>query len=153
MEVKLRLAPLDEKPAIAALLTRYLAELGPWGYGDPNYPFLDSYWRDERRRPYVIEADGQIAGFVFVDAISISGYAVDATIAEFFVAREFRRRGCGAQAAASAFRARRGQWELSFHRDNTAARRFWFDIVERNGGSSMEFFDVGKSRIMRFRVK
>lgn len=153
MEVRLRLAPLEEKPAIAALLRRYLAELGEWGYGEEDYPFLDAYWREERRSPFFIETDEGPAGFVFVDAVSISGYAVDASIAEFYVLREFRRKGCGARAAAAAFRTRLGRWELSFHRDNPAARGFWPRAVEGAGASAIQFFDAGESRIMRFRMK
>lgn len=153
MEVRLRLAPLEEKPAIAALLARYLVELGDWGYGEENYPFLDHYWREERRSPYFIETDEGQAGFVLVNGVSISGYAVDASIAEFYVLPEFRRKGCGARAAAAAFRTRPGQWELSFHRDNPAARSFWPRAVERAGASAIRFFDAGESRIMRFRIK
>lgn len=153
MEVRLRPALESEKPAIAALLKRYLAELGAWGYGEEDYPFLDSYWREERRAPHVIEADGERAGFVLVNAVSISGYPIDGAIAEFYVLPPFRRRGCGEQAAAAAFRTRPGRWELSFHRDNVAARNFWPRAAERSGASRLQFFDVGESRIMRFRMK
>ncbi|ATQ68598.1 MULTISPECIES: GNAT family N-acetyltransferase [Methylosinus] len=152
MDVTLRLAPLDEKPKIAALLRDYLVELGPWGYGEPDYPFLDSYWREERRSPFLIESGGALAGFTLVNALSISGYAVDASIAEFYVLPAFRRRGCGAFAAALAFRARPGWWELSFHRDNAAARVFWPSAAERAGAKRLQFYDVGESRILRFRM-
>ena len=153
MEVRLRLAPLEEKREIAALLRRYLIELGPWGYDEPdNYPFLDSYWREARRSPYLIEADGRRAGFTLVNAISISGYPVDASIAEFYVLPELRRAGCGSEAASRAFRTRVGWWELSFHRDNAAARAFWPTTAERAGGKRIQFFDVGESRILRFRI-
>jgi predicted acetyltransferase len=153
MEVTLRLAPLLEKPLVAALLRRYLVELGPWGYDDLGYPFLDSYWREEKRAPYLIEAEGRTAGFVLVNAASISGYRVDATIAEFFVLPEFRRGGCGRRAAAAAFRTRPGWWELSFHRDNPAARAFWPAAVEASEARAVQLFDAGESRIMRFRIR
>lgn len=153
MDVRLRLAPLDEKPAIAALLRRYLAELGDWGYGEEDYPFLDLYWREPRRSPYFLETDEGSAGFVLVNAVSISGYAIDASVAEFYVSPEFRRRGCGARAAEAVFHTRPGLWELSFHRDNPAARGFWPRAVERAGASAIQFFDAGESRIMRFRMK
>ncbi|WP_159731972.1 GNAT family N-acetyltransferase [Methylosinus sp. Ce-a6] len=153
MEVKLRLAPLEEKREIAALLRRYLVELGPWGYDEPdNYPFLDSYWREARRFPYLIEAEGRAAGFTLVNAISISGYPVDASIAEFYVLPAFRRTGCGAAAAAQTFRMRAGWWELSYHRDNAAARAFWPKAAARAGAKRMQFFDIGESRILRFRM-
>lgn len=153
MAVTLRLASSHEKPAIAAMLRRYLVELGPWGYDDPShYPFLDLYWSEARRWPYLIEADARVAGFTLVHALSISGYRVDATIAEFYVAPEFRRAGCGMAAATLAFRARPGWRELSFHRDNFAARAFWPLAAARAGGKRIQFFDIGESRIMRFRV-
>lgn len=153
MDVKLRLAPLEEKPEVAALLRRYLIELGPWGYDEPdNYPFLDSYWREQRRLPFLIEAEGRVAGFTLVNAISISGYPVDASVAEFYVLPAFRRAGCGAAAAAQAFHTRAGWWELSFHRDNAAACAFWPAAAQRAGGKRIQIFDIGESRILRFRM-
>ncbi|MBY6242256.1 GNAT family N-acetyltransferase [Methylosinus sp. Sm6] len=152
MNVTLRLASLEEKPKLAALLRDYLEELGPWGYGEPDYPFLDCYWREERRSPFLIEADGALAGFTLVNAVSISGYAVDASVAEFYVLPPFRRRGCGARAASLAFRSRAGWWELSFHRDNPAARLFWPAAAARAGARRLQFYDVGESRILRFRM-
>lgn len=152
MDVTLRLAPLDEKPKLAELLRDYLAELGSWGYGEADYPFLDSYWREARRSPFLIESGGAAAGFALVSALSISGYPVDASIAEFYVLPPFRRHGCGARAASLAFRTRLGWWELSFHRDNPAARAFWPAAAERAGAKRLQFYDVGESRIMRFRM-
>jgi predicted acetyltransferase len=151
--VSLRLATLEEKPKIAAMLRRYLVELGPWGYDEPdNYPFLDLYWREPARWPYMIDVEGQPAGLALVNAVSISGYAVDATIAEFYILPQFRRAGRGTEAAEQIFRARPGCWELSFHRDNAAARAFWPAAAERAGGKRIQFFDIGECRIMRFRL-
>lgn len=149
MDVTLRLARIDEKPAIEALLKQYLTELGAWGYGE-DYPFSNSYWREERRWPYFIEADGQLAGFFLVNAQSISGYKVDAAIAEFFILPQFRRKGYGVQAALAAFRAHPGQWELSFHCDNAAACRFWSEVIECSGARSTKCLELASSKILRF---
>ena len=99
-------------------------EVGEDGRFD-DYPYLDSYWSDPDRHPYLIRADGQIAGFVLVNAFSHSGLPVDFAIAEFFVMRKHRRGGVGRAAARAVIAPRVGQWELAVARRNTAALPFW----------------------------
>lgn len=151
MNVRLRLVQSDEKPAIADLLASYLEELGALGYG-ADYP-LDAYFGQSGHWPYFIEADGARAGFALINALSISGYPVDAAIAEFFVSPKFRRKGCGEQAAFAAFASRPGRWELSFRRENAPARAFWPKVVERAGARGLEAYKLMRSEIWRFHIK
>ena len=95
----------------------------------PPYPWLETYWNDPSRAAYLIRADGQLAGFVLINAHSHSGLPSDNDIAEFFVARHYRREGVGRAAALAAIQARPGQWELAVARKNTGAQAFWRGIA------------------------
>jgi predicted acetyltransferase len=95
----------------------------------PPHSWLESYWGDPSRAAYLIRADGQLAGFVLINAHSHSGLPSDNDIAEFFVARHYRREGVGRAAALAAIQARPGQWELAVARTNTGAQAFWRGIA------------------------
>ena len=66
---------------------------------------MESYWRDADRLPFLIEMDSRTAGFALVNAHSHRGEPIDHAMAEFFVARQFRRAGVGHQAARAIFGA------------------------------------------------
>lgn len=121
----------------------------------PDYPHLDSYWSEPGRTPYLIRADGCIAGFVLINAFSHSGLPVDHAVAEFFVLRKHRRGGVGRAAALAAIRPRPGQWELAVARRNTAALPFWRAVVAEAAGEAEELDrddPLWNGPILRFRV-
>src|SRR3954462_2031426 len=101
----------EQEPALANLLELYAHDfsefvelkLGPDGrFG---YERLHSYWEEPSRHPFLVKAGGQLAGFVLVRRGSeISGDACVWDVAEFFVARSFRRLGVGTKAAREVWR-------------------------------------------------
>ncbi|MGZ6019865.1 MAG: GNAT family N-acetyltransferase [Phenylobacterium sp.] len=105
------------------------------------YPYLDSYWSDGDRTPYLIRADGHLAGFALVNRVSHSGLPLDWAVAEFFVVRKHRRGGVGCAAATRAIRARPGLWEMAVARKNTAALPFWRRVAQAIAGPSVEEID------------
>src|SRR6185437_13469810 len=54
----------------------------------PEYPHLDSYWRDDDCIPLLIRRRGYLAGFALINAYSHSGLPVDRNVAEFFIVRK-----------------------------------------------------------------
>ncbi len=137
MSVATRPARPDERALIEGLFQFYIhdfSELYPgvtsgWDV-DANgrfgpYEYMDDYWRDADRRPFLIEADGRTAGFALVNAHSHRGLPIDHAMAEFFILRQFRRSGVGHRAAQSIFAANPGRWELAIAAPNAAARAFW----------------------------
>lgn len=122
----------------------------------PDYVWLDSYWREPRREPFLIRVDGQLGGFVLVNDFSHSGLPVDFAIAEFFVVRKHRRSGVGRAAASAAIRPRPGQWELAVARKNTAAYPFWQGVAADLATGEVEALDrddaLWNGPILRFRV-
>ena len=98
------LAPATEqdRPVISNLLQLMLHDLSPfcgeWIGRDGRYAYawLDSYWVDPDRHPYVIRLEDQLVGFALVMAYSpVSGRAPCWFMAEFFILKAQRRRGHG----------------------------------------------------------
>jgi predicted acetyltransferase len=70
--------------------------------------------------------DGQLAGFALVSKGSrVSADPRVWDMAEFFVARGFRKRGIGAAAAHEVWRRFPGPWEVRVVESNRAALSFW----------------------------
>ena len=130
-------------------------EVGEDGLFDA-YPYLDSYWVEPGRRPYLIRADGHIAGFVLINGFSHSGLPVDFAVAEFFVMRKHRRGGVGRAAARAAIAPRAGQWELAVARRNTAALPFWRAVAAELATGPPDEIDrdnaLWNGPILRFKV-
>lgn len=91
----------------------------------PPYPPLAAYWSEAGAEPFLIRADGEIAGFALIDRHSHCGLPTDFNMGEFFVARHYRREGVGHLAALAAIRARPGLWEIAVARRNVGALAFW----------------------------
>ena len=68
-----------------------LPQSGRFGYAN-----LPLYWTDSHRYPFLVHACGEHAGFALVcrtAGLKVEGEVSD--MAEFFVMREFRKRGIG----------------------------------------------------------
>jgi predicted acetyltransferase len=110
-----------------------------------GYNFLDLYWTDPNRFPFLIRVDGRLAGFVLVrkdsyfPEIEASGSGLSWLIAEFFVMRKYRRMGIGKLAARELFDRFPGRWEVAQIEGNDAALLFWRKVIgEYTGGQYSE---------------
>lgn len=130
--VEVRAATAGEAPVLANLLELYahdfseIMDLRLGADGRFGYPELPLYWRDAGRFPFLVRVDGELAGFVLVS----KGSRVRADprvwdVAEFFVARGYRKRGIGAAAAHEVWRRFPGRWEVRVIEKNQAALAFW----------------------------
>ena len=144
MEICLRAVPLAEKETLRNLLEKYLYEFSEWVDQDVDdrglygYRYLDDYWTEDKRWPFLITADGRLAGFALVKAYPIVGMDADYTMAEFFVMRKYRKRGVGRQAAFQLFERFPGKWQLKYYQDNKASAGFWNRIVGEYTGRAYE---------------
>ena len=144
MEVTLTLAPYEDKPVLARLLELYnhdmsefYEELRVSEHGLFQYRYLDHYWTEEGRYPYLIRAGGKIAGFVLVR--QVDGVF---QVAEFFVLRYFRRAGIGAMAAGAAFQKHPGNWEVWHASSNAPAAALWRRVVPVTAARAEEGSEV-----------
>ena len=90
-----------------------------------EYPYLGKYFQERGRVALLLRSGGATIGFAMLNQVSNCGELIDFNMAEFFVARKYRRRGYGIAAAHAVFAAYRGDWELSVARLNVAAQKFW----------------------------
>lgn len=122
----------------------------------PAYPPLAAYWSEPGAEPFLIRADGKLAGFVLIDGHSHSGLPVDFNMGEFFVARHYRREGVGREAALKAIRERKGQWEIAVARRNVPAQPFWRGVAAACATGAVDEIDQNDDRwnglILRFVV-
>lgn len=95
---------------------------------------LDGLFSRSERHPFVLHADGNVAGFAMVDH-AINSYFTDAKginyMAEFFVLVAYQGRGVGAQAATLLFDQFPGKWEVYEMLPNVNAQHFWRKVIGR----------------------
>ena len=123
-DVVVREAQLEDRARLQQLLGDYLFEFD--GRTEP-YPYLDAYWEEPERLPYLVEIDGEVAGLCLVRRRD-GGWS----IAEFSVVPSRRREGAG-RAAVEALAERAcsdgaTHLEAKVHPDNPEALPFWLSV-------------------------
>jgi predicted acetyltransferase len=125
-------ASAADKAVIAGLFQFYVYDFSAFEelYFEPNgrfapYGYLDSYWAEADRTPLLVRVDGHLAGFVLLNRHSHNQAAIDHNIAEYFVARRFRRGGVGAEVLRQVVKGRAGRWEAAIMQRNEGAKAFW----------------------------
>ncbi len=141
MEILLEAIPLERKPVLERLLQLYLynmtgteearneeANLNEEGLFEHRW--IDSYWKEPGRHPFFIRIDGHLAGFVLVNRhTQVISPGDGWSIAEFFVIRNYQRRGIGRRVAFRTFDQSPGKWEVRWLRNNAEANAFWPKII------------------------
>ncbi|MFQ6040665.1 MAG: GNAT family N-acetyltransferase [Candidatus Poribacteria bacterium] len=129
-------ATIEKKPIVEKLYQLYLYDFSEFDGADVNedglfrYKYLDLYWQEDSRYPFIIEVDSNIAGFVLVRRHSILGRGqLTHTIAEFFVMRKYRRQGVGRAVAFAIFDRFLGSWEVHQTPENIPAQKFWRKVI------------------------
>lgn len=112
--------------------------------GRYGYRYLDAYWSEPGRVPYLLRAGGELAGLVLARRVG----AV-MSVAEFLVLPKFRRTGVGTQAARQLFSAYPGPWEVHQVVGNHQATVFWrraiptaFTETVDHEGTFTQIFDM-----------
>ena len=123
--------PLVEKADLAAMMRDYIAEMATLiANVDPDrpYPYFDLYWSEpETRRPFWLRVADSNAGFALLDLKAGEGRT---EIAEFYVARGFRRRGIGRGAARRLIARFPGGWRITQREENAPAIAFWHGVLD-----------------------
>ncbi|MFI4869626.1 MAG: GNAT family N-acetyltransferase [Steroidobacterales bacterium] len=128
-------------PALGEIGHRVPDQLMRW-YADPNAQVMTILYGDQR------------AGFAMVNqrlrqavgvGMAVAGGAQappsatpEYSMAEFFIAQPWRRRGIGAQAVRLLLDRFTGQWLITEHLLNTTAVKFWRRVVEAYTGSQYQ---------------
>lgn len=130
-------ATIEEKLVILALIQPYLEELSRFPDIEPlhkdengvyQYSYLDAYWEEKERFPYLLHSDGKIAGFALVRVrVEVDGRW---EMAEFYLLPQFRRRGLAMSCVADIFEKHPGEWTIMFNKHNLPGRALWRKVAE-----------------------
>jgi predicted acetyltransferase len=157
-----------ERPTLENLMQLYVHDFSEFWAGRPDgdlqddgrfgdYP-LGPYWSQPNHFPLLLRAAGQLIGFALVNDHGHSGQPTDWNVAEFFIARKYRRGGYGTAAAHGVFDRYPGRWEAAVARKNVGALPFWRSAV----ASHPQVQDVQEEDVMspawngpiiRFRIR
>jgi len=88
--------------------------------------YVDLYWKEEKRHPYILKCDGKLAGFV-LERFNEEGLN---EIAEFFVLNKYRKLGAGTFMANEILKKYKGKWEIRTLLKNKPAQDFWRKVVK-----------------------
>ena len=140
MRIEVLAATTEQEPVRANLLELYAHDFSEFvdlkiGVdGRFGYEPLPLYWRESNRFPFLVRANGDLAGFVLVQQGSqVSGAGEIWDMAEFFVLRGYRRQGVGVRVAHDVWKIFTGRWEVRVTDTNLAARAFWKYAVSEFG--------------------
>jgi predicted acetyltransferase len=138
MSVHITLAAESEKSVLRNLLQLYLYDFSEFTGEDPGplglyeYQYLDLYWIESGRHPFLIYKDGKLAGFVLVHRYNyLTGEPNCWVIAEFFVLRKYRGKRVGEAAALLIFERFPGDWQVAQISTNASATTFWRKMIQR----------------------
>ena len=135
MSIELVPISFSDSSVLRHLMQLYLYDFSEFTESDVNhhglfeYLFLDNYWTEPERYPFLIKVDEHTAGFVLVRKLTDDNGATVHAISEFFVLRKYRRKKVGKQAAFSAFDRFPGHWHVSEINENVSAQKFWRQII------------------------
>ncbi len=106
------------------------SDLGPMGLYD--YPYLDHYWVEPDRSPFLVRVNSNLAGFVLVARYNyLTGLKDGWVLAEFFILRKYRHQGVGEYVAHYIFDQFPGNWQVAQITENTGAVAFWRKVIAR----------------------
>jgi predicted acetyltransferase len=159
VDISIAPVPIEQKPVIRNMLELYihdLSEFAGFDLGETGlygYRWLDHYWTEPDRSPFLIRVNGRLAGFALINQIPRHGQ-LESRIAEFFILRKYRQQGIGEFVARDLFARYPGPWYVEELRDNEPAQRFWRSVIGQvTHGDFRERIDHDRQRVIQeFRI-
>lgn len=94
------------------------------GDGLYGYRYLDAYWSERDRFPYLVRVVEELAGLALVRRVDSVWH-----MSEFLILPKFRRAGIGTQAARQVFAAHPGPWQVRQIAGHDEGTRFWHRAI------------------------
>jgi predicted acetyltransferase len=136
MEIDLQPASINDKPVLRNLLELYQYDFSEYENSDVDqhglygYRYLDHYWAEQGRYPFLLRVDGRPAGFALVRTIYEGPGNFVHSVAEFFVMKKYRRHGVGRETARRLFEMFPGRWRVAEEEENYPAQAFWHTVID-----------------------
>lgn len=153
MNIEVTPAATAERPIMRQLMELYQydfsefdgSDIGPFGLYD--YPYLDHYWVDPERSPFLVRVNGSLAGFVLVARYNyLNGQKDTLVLAEFFIMRKYRHKGVGEYVARHIFDHFPGNWQVAQITENLGATAFWRKVITRYTHDNFQERDLNNDR-------
>lgn len=134
MQIEIKAATSEEKPVLERLWQLYIYDFSEFEHADLDdrglydSHFLSLYFTEGDRYPFLVRVNGSLAGFVLVNNHTVLPDA-KFSIAEFFIARKYRRAGIGTKVAMEIFDRFKGRWEVREISNNLPAQAFWRKVI------------------------
>jgi predicted acetyltransferase len=136
MDIRVDQAPIEEKSLIRNMLELYVYDFSEFAGFDLNqhglygYRYLDHYWSEPNRFPFIVRVDDKLAGFALVIQFD-RGDHVETRFGEFFIMRKYRGRGVGEEVTRQVVERFPGHWVITEIASNTGAQQFWRTVLGR----------------------
>ncbi len=138
MKIEVVKATQQQKSVLCNLMELYQYDLSEIEAKDVDvcglfgYRYLDLYWTEPERHPFLVKVDDKLAGFVLVNQHTYLYRDNDAmSIAEFFILKKYRNQGIGEQVATQIFDQFPGSWEVRQTAFNPGAQAFWSKVISQ----------------------
>lgn len=132
MDVDVRSAKKREKEIVGNLMQYYLHDFSEFEEqpirddGRFEYQYLDHYWQDPNRYPFLIRLDGKLSGFALLRfSMATMATTGQMDLVEFFIIRSNRRKGVATEAAKKLWDLFPGHWLVRVLQSNKPAYPFW----------------------------
>lgn len=135
MKIEILPAQVEDKPVLGHLLQLCLHDYSEFNGKEVNdhglfdYPYLDYYWIEPGRYPFLVWVEGTLAGFVLVRQLEQDMAEPLWQMAEFFILRKYRRRGIGREVAHRVFDRFEDRWQVIPQEGNLPAQAFWEHVL------------------------
>lgn len=97
--------------------------------GQYKYKYLDKYFKEKDRFPFIIYFGEKIAGLALVRInIKKDSYKYN-SIAEFFIMNQYKGRGIGQKTVEIIFNKFKGKWIVDYDLINKRGQAFWKKVV------------------------
>lgn len=131
---------INRKLVLENLMTLFLHDLSEYADdiridadGLHRFDVLDWFFEKEGLIPYLIEADGEIAGFILIQSGPYTNPELaDYVLNSFFILKRYRGRGVGTAAATQFFGHYPGRYCVAQLKRNVPAIRFWKHVYAHN---------------------
>ena len=136
MQIDVSPASFFEKPILERLFQLYDHDFSEFERSDVDEnglyvdEYLDLYWQEAGRYPFLVRVDGKLAGFVLVSKLPVKDARLDVhSIVEFFIMRKYRGIGVGRAVAWQIFDRFPGEWRVEEMAVNLPAQAFWRKVI------------------------
>lgn len=157
MQIELSPIKNEKKDGLKKMLLEYFKEVDQSKIihtkegEEIDYPYLDLYWKEEKRIPLNILWHDEIIGFILINNwIVCQEFKANKSIAEFYIKPEFRRKGVGRIATHKLFNKYEGKWEIRQSSKNYLAVKFWRQIIKEFTNGNFKEMEINADSEIEF---